>query len=515
MLRIILLALLSALPCVAEDLYIGQSSAGAGDGSNCSNQLPYTFFNSSGNWGAGAGKISAGDTVHVCGAVTTQLSIQSAGTSVSKITIKAETGASVKVSGASSCPINANNFSHLIFDGGGSGILAVTGNGTSLATQVSASAFCGVTSWGDIEVKNWELGPFYIHSSLSDVTVDESQVNVFFASALSGDVSIHDNRIHDCGDCILIDGTISGTPAVAIYNNTFVDYNWALGWAPASGGASSLDFHNNDLGPTAAWDTTADQYHHNGIHFFAGIGTAMTASNIFNNYFHGDWGNCCTTNFIFTEFTPINHQNVYNNLFIQHDGNLFPLVNISATNSGSDPGIANNTFVCGGGSSTNTNAIEIGASGTVVSGVNFENNVVVNCNTLFQELAGVTQAIVDYNAYMVKGAGGNGTWGDASGGFDPPLSGWQAHCGCDAHSNYYASSTVNSDGSLQSGSPARNSGVNLSSFSVAPLNISTSAGGTQIPITRPSSGPWDAGAYQAVPASTSSFYSGALKGFRK
>jgi hypothetical protein len=87
------LLLLAASPVAAEDLYVAQSSSGAADGSSCANALAATFFNNAANWGAGAGQINGGDTVHLCGTITSTLTTQASGTAGNLITILFEAGA--------------------------------------------------------------------------------------------------------------------------------------------------------------------------------------------------------------------------------------------------------------------------------------------------------------------------------------------------------------------------------------------------------------------------------------
>lgn len=82
-----LLLILFPVFAYAETLYIGQSSAGAGDGTSCANQRAISFFNTAGNWGVGANKISAGDTVYLCGTITTAMTVQGAGSAGNIITI--------------------------------------------------------------------------------------------------------------------------------------------------------------------------------------------------------------------------------------------------------------------------------------------------------------------------------------------------------------------------------------------------------------------------------------------
>ncbi len=84
---IVAVCLLGSTGVSAENLYIGQSSAGGNTGADCANQKAISFFNTAGNWGAGAGKISAGDTVYLCGTITTAMGVQGSGSAGNLITI--------------------------------------------------------------------------------------------------------------------------------------------------------------------------------------------------------------------------------------------------------------------------------------------------------------------------------------------------------------------------------------------------------------------------------------------
>src|SRR5580700_3147721 len=52
-----------------NDIYIAQSVAGAGNGSNCTNAYALTFFNTVANWSTSpsGSMIGPGTTVHLCG----------------------------------------------------------------------------------------------------------------------------------------------------------------------------------------------------------------------------------------------------------------------------------------------------------------------------------------------------------------------------------------------------------------------------------------------------------------
>ena len=115
----ILISILCPVYAYAEDLYIGQSSAGAGDGTSCANQRAISFFNTAGNWGVGANKISAGDTVYLCGTITTAMAVQGAGSAGNIITISpapAQT-TTIDATGMTSAVFNFSGYNYVTLDG--------------------------------------------------------------------------------------------------------------------------------------------------------------------------------------------------------------------------------------------------------------------------------------------------------------------------------------------------------------------------------------------------------------
>ena len=75
-----------------EDVFITQATSGVDTGANCANAHSVAWFNTATNWGVGAGKISAGDTVYLCGTITSRLNVQASGSAGNIITITAAAG---------------------------------------------------------------------------------------------------------------------------------------------------------------------------------------------------------------------------------------------------------------------------------------------------------------------------------------------------------------------------------------------------------------------------------------
>jgi hypothetical protein len=71
----------------ATNVYVAQASAGAANGSSCANAYPISFFGDGANWGSGANQIGPGTTVHLCGAIATNLTFQASGSSGSPVVL--------------------------------------------------------------------------------------------------------------------------------------------------------------------------------------------------------------------------------------------------------------------------------------------------------------------------------------------------------------------------------------------------------------------------------------------
>jgi hypothetical protein len=131
----------------ASNVYVAQSAAGGGTGVDCANAYAVTFFNTAGNWGAGAAQIGQDTTVHLCGTFTASagangyLTFQDSGASGHPITLLWETGAVVQsayfgTGGA----VSTNGKTYLVIDGGTNGVIQNTANGTVLANQQANSS---------------------------------------------------------------------------------------------------------------------------------------------------------------------------------------------------------------------------------------------------------------------------------------------------------------------------------------------------------------------------------------
>jgi hypothetical protein len=136
----------------------------------------------------------------------------------------------------------------------------------------------------------------------------------------------------------------------------------------------------------------------------------------------------------------------------------------------------------------------VGSTGPAT--INCQNNVATNTYNLIEISAAVSSITIDYNVYANAGPAAfsyTKTW--------PPsfFSVWQSAIKGDTHSTYNSSAALSSTGVPSPNSPIRSAGKNLTPLcaTLPALCFTTTAGNTIKPAPRPTTGPWDAGAYLA------------------
>jgi len=518
MMLIISCLLFFAIPVHAQNnIYIAQTATGGNTGADCADAYVYTWFNTSGHYSSSVqtpGTQTAygpGSTVHICGTITGALNVngilvsQGNGTTLNPITIKFETGAILTSPAAETFIYPGSNY---IIDGGttcgyvnrpGSadvpcnGTIENTANGTSptYANQVQSLGISSAN--GSLEIRNLNIINIYVKTSVSDNTVPGCPgppSAVHFDSSAAG-VSIHNNIMHDA--CWMLNGDADN---VTVYNNDIYNMDHAIGMG-YSGVHTGFQFHDNHVHDTAAWDTTSNTYHHDGVHIFYG-GSAHVAWNgslIYNNYFDGVWdANCTAFLAVWDNENGAIFNNVLNQTSGQNPGCANGYINLSTQSGVTNMQVYNNTAIVNGGSGSTCCAEPLlYPSGTAIS---MENNFVAGPQTIagIQNTGSTSYTIVDYNTYL---NGGTSTPFTPVSGGNVNFSGWQADVG-EAHSTYNASGSANVNylGAPLAGSPALNAGVNLSSLCIQnsgtlPNALCSDIAGNP----RPSSGAWTAGAF--------------------
>jgi hypothetical protein len=499
----------------ANDIYIAQSAAGTGSGQDCADAKALSFFNTSGNWGTGASQIGPGTTVHLCGTVTVAagaqaLIAQGNGANSNPITIKFEPNAIIQAPYLSSGgAINLSSHSFITVDGGINGLIQNTLNGSPGASCLAGpcsnqqySVAIMATPCSNCEIKNLTFANLYIHTQCEASSGCDNGLNgadgVNAIRFGGSNFLSHDNTFHDVGWSML---EMSGNDSnVQIYNNQFYNMDHGIACGASSGTVvSSLFIYNNHFHDMANWDTgVADSYHHDGIHCFSTLNSSKIQNlYIYNNQFDGNEGRCCVTAWIFLEGGTSGGQTpwtdstgtafIWNNVFV---GTLDLGNGQVYIGAGTAHLIYNNTFLVAG--SSGGSCLVAGRNGTSGTTYTIENNLFSGCNTMVNVDSTVTTARIDYNAYANSTGGGNPSFNWLGKSSTNSFSTWQASCACDLHSLANLSGTlgVASNGTIQAGSMAIGSGLNLAvSCSGNLASLCSSINGV------PRLASWDGGAY--------------------
>lgn len=478
----------------AKDIYISQS--GTGSGTSCADTLPASWFNNSANWGSGSTQIGPGTTVHLCGTFTgtagsTMLTFHGSGTSGNPITLLFESGANLTAPyWSTNGAINTNGNSWLVVNGditgGRQGIIQNTVNGTGLANQQTSRGIFA-DNCANCTVENLTIANLYVHTATSDSVVGGSSVNCV-RDVGGNNFTIANLLCHDAGWGILATSSNFTLSNSEIYN---VDHGVADALT-GSGTLTSINIYANHIHDYAAWDTSSNSYHHDGIHIWANSGAQVSAGNIYNNLFDGDVGANVTAH-IYIETvsgspagTFTSNISIFNNVFLP------PATTRNYRAIWMDGGAGNpsNNAVYNNFVNTGSNGYDaVRANGQ--TSVSFENNVIMSAGNGSSDIVltnGTTVGTVDYNTYLSNGGGNTFVWQTS---FIGSLATWRTSCSCDAHSQLVISSQINatSDGHLLSGSVAIGAGNNLTPLGITALDFDK-AGNPRLV-----SGVWTDGAY--------------------
>ncbi len=327
--RLIFIFISFTISINAEDIYIGQTSAGADDGSSCSNCKDITWFNTAGNWGAGAGKISAGDTVHLCGNITTGLTVQGNGATNSPVTILFESGATMIKSnwGPSGAAININARAYITIDGGAlgkiggydgnealiNGLIQDTDSGSGLSFTNNTAGIWGGDA-ANIIVKNLAIKDMFKRLSGSGAAGGGSGVYSFW----NGGTSPHDWTVTNCvikdvGVGFFMDyGTTSFN--LRFLDSTVYNSNWggAAGDHDATATMTNIVVRGCYFHDFVNWDSPANTYHHNGFYSWAESGGSLRGVLYENNVISGGY----------SSGSP---NNASSGLFVSGPGATFPI----------------------------------------------------------------------------------------------------------------------------------------------------------------------------------------------
>lgn len=467
----------------AEDIYVAQTAQGGDTGADAANAHSAAWFNDSGNWGAGAGKISAGDTAHLCGTITNVLTVQGSGTAGNSITVLFETGSKISnpCFGDAIAGILVAGKSYIVIDGNSTGIIETTASGTGLTYESGMGDFSlgiHLNASFNCEIKGLLITNLYRRLSGDNPAGGGNGVRITNGT---------NNSVHNCSISFVLTPisviyTSVGMTNIYVFSNSLEQCNWCVGVNDQGtyGIGDGVFIHHNTMQNKTAWDSGPDVAHHNCIYAMANQDTTPRLYNL--QIYDNQFGPSCntdthTTSQVFLDgmlVTPL----VFNNVFTwvgggdPAEGMCYDKLNGSTDMHAK---IFNNTFW----------TTSISHTGCVTENYDNEivNNVFVNIDRpmLATPTGSHKWERIDYNCYFnFSGIDDNGR----------TFAAWQATTGNpDANGMSANALLVNppTDCSLQSSSPAINTATNLSSYFTTDY-----AGNTR-------SGSWDIGAYEYQP----------------
>ena len=454
---------------------------------------------------------SPGDISYICGTINapagaTVLTIGWSGTSSAPIQLIFDSGAIIQAPYLSaSGGIVANGQSWVTINGGANGIIQNTLDGTSgqscpggACNVQSDSSAIYLTGCTHCTVENLNIASVYVRAS--------GDTNQYGAG-----INVRDSGISGASNVLLANNTISnaysgiswfyGTneSGIEIKGDTIGYTNWGIAVTALEplDTVTGITIHDNNIHDHANWDDYPSPYnnHHTGVFIFGNqTGNALSGCYVYNNYFYGSFGsgvspglyldNSSTGDFTCTAF---------NNVIVPSSTGSGGKGALTAQNqSGSGPVdlIAYNNTIVATPAST-------GPSGLWVQGASMattlENNIIYGWTYDLTTQTGAGNPASNYNAWYT----GVSALYYIGGAEYSTLEAWQSASGQDAGS-ISANPNLNlSTWVPNSGSPVIGLGTNLYGICSGQPNPGLGAlcfdkNGT----ARPSSGNWDAGAYQ-------------------
>jgi hypothetical protein len=494
-----------AAPLFGTVNYIAQSAGTFSGGSACNGQQAITpaTWNSTSE--------SPGDISYICGTINaaagaTVLTIGWSGTSSAPIQLIFDTDAIIQapylnVSGG----IVVNGQSWVTINGGGNGIIQNTLDGTSgqncpggPCSSQSDSSPIYLTRCTHCIVENLNIASVYVRAS-----GDTNQYGT--------GITVRDSGISGASNTLIANNTISNAysgiswfnganeSGIEIEGNTIGYTNWGIAVIALDplNTITGITVHDNNIHDQSNWDDYPNPYnnHHNGVFIFANqTGNALSGCYVYNNYFYGSFGSGTSPGLYLDNVSTGDFRcTAFNNVIVPSTTGSGGEGGLTAQNeSGSGPVdlIAYNNTVAASSASA-------GPSGLWIQGASMattlENNIIYGWNYDLNTQSGAYNPTSNYNAWYTGAAG----LFNVNGSEYSTLAAWQSASGQDAGS-ISANPNLNlSTWVPNSASPVIGLGTNLYSLCAGQPNPGLGAlcfdkNGT----ARPSTGNWDAGAFQ-------------------
>lgn len=488
--------------------YVTQSGIGSQNGS-LANPWAVTGYNGS------TTTTQPGDVVNLSGVITGQIIPPNGGAPNNPITIYFMPGANMSApvwSTSAGGAINLFQKNYIVIDGGGgsgmggpngnSGLangtnIQCTANGTNLANSLDAVGI-NANSCAYLTVKNLTIGPIYARTGVLDIIPGASSNACVLNNAANISIpgfTVTNCILHDAFDGIDSDYGLTG--GYTFSYNTIYNCNWGgrCGDRNATSVMTGLVVHDNLIFNFTNWNQTGDQYHHNGFYAWAENLGSLVNPIFYNNVIGPGFGGSFQTAGIFVSCSNglITGATFYNNLFVCNPGEFVGnnLITVGGNGLMGTVNFWNNTFFMGGsgtafGATSNAGNAINGVTGSYT--VNAFNNLGFSGSTFITAVkTGSATNNINYNLgygfsptnayeYTTGYNGGNGVYYS--------YAQWTGF-GFDLNSPT-GNPILTPNYHLTAGSPAIQSGTNLSSF------FTFDAANNP----RPGFGNWDIGAYQ-------------------
>ncbi len=311
----------------AEDFYVAQVAQGTATGKTPGDALAVGFVNDPRNWSSPtkvAGRIGPGDIIHLVGTIGTAIIFQGSGSPGQEIVLKFESGAKLSAPAWSSVgAIVLNSISYAIVDGGDSGLIENTNNGTGLLNRIN-SVGVQISGGSFVTVQNLRIENLYVRQAGGD-----SGGTAAWGIAIRGTASgmkgmkVANCVIHDAATGIVGEYSI-GCSGYEFRNNTIYNINHGIVVPDRAPGATVTDvvIAQNKIYSFQNWnDTVNNGFHHNAVYAWAVQGGSSSVKGLVidGNTFGPGLGNAYQTSLVFTEGAVMGSK-IVNNFLIAEPG---------------------------------------------------------------------------------------------------------------------------------------------------------------------------------------------------
>lgn len=467
----------------AETIWVAQTTQGGDTGVDAANAHSAAWFNTVGNWGAGAGKVSAGDTVMITGTITTALSVQGSGSAGSPITIQFAPGAKLSSGSWNTTGALSGSGKNFIVVSGAA--IESTDNGSGLG-NTNDDRHIAISSCND-----WTISGLISSNTYVTVSGNSNAFGESIYTLRCSDLVVTNCRCSQGGKIILISFDV-GTSNVTVINNiiTNVIVGCTVGSVGAGATLDGLTISGNMIGIGTNWSGDwlgGTAWHHTDcVHTYAGhtgswISNEVVSANYFGKYNSTFTSGGTTTAWLYIESVGTNfYPLVYNNVFeIGTGANQGPSVALlDFKGNAINPKIFNNTFY--GVGAREGLYFDLAVQPTVY------NNIFYGLNLPSWQDTASPSAVFDYNDYFL-----NDNVGRLTSTYYVTLPNWRTGLGGCPGSGKDCNG-IATDPSLSSGltlgtnSPCINTATNLSAY------FTTDKAGN------PRGSLWDIGAFEFI-----------------